>query len=70
METRMLSVDCHHKMMRKCQESSLKEKIAQVLFSYRVTPQTTTGLSTAELLQGGKLRCSLDVLHPGLGTAV
>lgn len=32
----------------------------------RVTPQTTTGLSPAELLLGRKLRCTLDLIHPDL----
>ena len=34
------------------------------LFSYRVTPQSTTGVSPAELMFKRRLRCRLDLLHP------
>lgn len=37
-----------------------------MLFSYRITPQSTTGLSPAELLLGRKLRSTLDLAHPDL----
>ena len=33
-------------------EEPLHERIAQFLFSYRITPQSTTGQSPAELLMG------------------
>lgn len=36
----------------------------------RVTPQTTTGLSPAELLLGRKLRCTLDLIHLDLNRKV
>lgn len=35
------------------------------LFKYRITPHTTTGVSPSELLFKRKLRCRLDLLHPG-----
>ena len=53
-------------MMKKCSEGSLRTKVARALFAYRTTPQTTTGLSPAEMLMGRKLRCSLDLIHPDL----
>ncbi|XP_060742372.1 uncharacterized protein K02A2.6-like [Tachysurus vachellii] len=53
-------------MLKKCVEGTMATKLARVLFSYRITPQTTTGLSPAELLHGRKLRCSLDFIHPDL----
>ncbi|XP_042613167.1 uncharacterized protein K02A2.6-like [Cyprinus carpio] len=53
-------------MLKKCAEGTMATKLARVLFSYRITPQTTTGLSPAELLHGRKLRCSLDFIHPDL----
>ncbi len=37
-----------------------------MLFSYRITPQSTTGISPAEMLLGRKLRSTLDLLHPDL----
>ena len=36
--------------MKKMKAGSLTDRITRVLFSYRITPQTTTGLSPAELL--------------------
>lgn len=41
-----------------------------MLFSYRITPQSTTGLSPAEMLQGRKLRSTLDQIHPERRTRV
>lgn len=40
--------------------------VARVLFSYRITPQSTTGISPAEMLLGRKLHSTLDPLHPDL----
>uniref|UniRef100_A0A1X7UIT6 DUF5641 domain-containing protein n=1 Tax=Amphimedon queenslandica TaxID=400682 RepID=A0A1X7UIT6_AMPQE len=37
-----------------------------MLFKYRLTPQTSTGLSPAELLMGRKLCNKLDLLHPDI----
>ena len=37
-----------------------------MLFQYCITPQTSTGLSPAEMLMGRKLRNTLDLLHPDL----
>ena len=44
--------------MKKLNEGSLSEKIARFLFSYRITPQSTTGVSPGELLRGEN--CVLD----------
>ena len=49
--------------MRKMTEGSLKQKLARFLFSYRTTPQSTTGVSPAELLMNKKLRSVLDLLN-------
>ena len=41
------------------------------LFSYKLTPQTTTGLfSPSELLIGRRIRCHLDFLRPNLAAKV
>ena len=64
------AVQTFKRMMKKCPEGTLTEKVARVLFGYRVTPQTTTGLSPAELLLGRKLRCTLDLMHPDLNSKV
>ena len=34
--------------------------------SHRATPQSTTGISPAELLLGRKQRSKLDLIHPDL----
>ncbi|KAL1281620.1 hypothetical protein QQF64_000423 [Cirrhinus molitorella] len=53
-------------MMKKAGERSVASKMARVLFSYRITPQSTTGISPAKMLVGRKLRSTLDLLHPDL----
>ena len=49
---------------------TLEAKLARFLFSYRATPQTTTGISPGELLMGRRLRSKLDLLHPDLSEKV
>ena len=51
--------------MRKL-DGDLHTKLFTMLFQYRLTPQTSTGLSPAELLMGRKLRNKLDLLHPDI----
>ncbi|XP_062400896.1 uncharacterized protein K02A2.6-like [Sardina pilchardus] len=58
------AVQTFKSMMKKAGEGSLTTKVSRVLFSYRITPQSTTGLSPAEMLQGRKLRSTLDLIHP------
>ena len=45
-------------------QGPIDERISTFLFKYRITPQTTTGRSPAELLVGRRLRSHLDLLHP------
>ena len=45
-------------------------RISKYLFQYRVTPQTTTGVSLAQLLMGRRLRMHLDLLHPDTASKV
>ena len=45
-------------------DGSMDIRLSKFLFRYRVTPQTTTGLSPAQLLMGRRLRTHLDLLHP------
>ena len=42
----------------------MEDRLLHFLFKYRITPQTTTGLSPSELLMGRRLRSHLDLLHP------
>ena len=51
-------------------EGSLKARLNKFLFQYRLTPQTTTGLSPAELMFGRRLRSHLDLLMPSIATRV
>ena len=48
--------------MKKMKAGSLTNRIARVLFNYRITPETMTGLSPAELLMSRKLNSRLDLM--------
>jgi hypothetical protein len=45
-------------------QGSIRAWLAQVLFAYRLTPQTTTGVSPAEMLLGRLPRSRLDLVKP------
>ena len=53
-------------MDEKMTEGSLRQKMARFLFNYRITHQSTTGVSPFELLMNRKLRSVLDLLNPNL----
>ena len=53
--------------MKKLKDGTLETKLARFLFKYRITPQTTTGISPAELIYGRPLRSHLDAVRPDLG---
>ena len=44
----------------------MSELLSFCLIKYRITPQSTTGLSPAQLLMGRRLRTHLDLLHPDI----
>ena len=52
--------------LKKVCDGSLKSRIATVLCLYCITPQSTTGVSPAELLMGRRLRTRLDLLQPSI----
>ena len=54
----------------KMKDGSVSDKLSRFLFAYRNTPQTTTGVSPAELLLGHRLRSRLDLLKPDLQASV
>ena len=57
--------------MKKCDTNDTIEcRIARVLFQYRITPHSTTGVSPAELLLGRRLRSHMDLIHPDLNSRV
>ena len=45
--------------IKKTKGDTLETKIARFLFNYRITPQSTTGLSPAEMLMSRRLRSTL-----------
>jgi len=56
--------------LKKVTTGSLKTRLARVLLSYRITPQSSTGVSPAELLLGRCPRTCLDLLKPILADKV
>ena len=42
----------------------MRTRLLKILFAYRLTPQTTTGVAPAELLMGRRPRSRLDLLKP------
>jgi len=55
---------------KRIKDGTLTDKIARFLFSYRTTPQSTTGVTPAELLMNQKLQSRLDLLKPDLAQRV
>ena len=49
---------------KKMREGTVADRLARVLFSYRITPHSTTGLSPAQLLCGRNLHSRLDFVLP------
>ncbi|XP_056097641.1 uncharacterized protein K02A2.6-like [Rhinichthys klamathensis goyatoka] len=64
------AVQTFKSLMKKSTGDSIETKLARALFSYRITPQSTTGKSPAELLCGRKLRSTLDLIHPDFKSQV
>ena len=55
--------------MKKCISSSSESIeccLSRVLFHYRITPHSTTGVSPSELLFGRRIRSHLDLIQPGM----
>ena len=59
-------VQTFKKGMKKIASGTVDTKLAQFLFSYRITPHSTTGQSPAELMFGRQLSTRLDLLHPNV----
>ena len=56
--------------MRKLSNGSIETKLSRFLFKYRSTPQSTTGVSPAELMFGRPLRSQLDLMRPSVQSNV
>ena len=50
--------------MKKMNEGSVETHVSRFLARYRITPQTSTGVSPAELLLGRKPRSRQDLVYP------
>ena len=50
--------------MKSFKSGSIETKLARFLFTYRRLPQSTTGVSPAELLMNRKLRSRIDAIFP------
>ena len=50
--------------LKKVTTGNVRVRLAKILFAHRLTPQTTTGLSPAEMLLGRRPRSRLDLLKP------
>ena len=51
-------------------EGSVETRVSRFLAHYRITPQTSTGVSPAELLLGRKPRSRVDLVYPEIGSKV
>ena len=52
------------KGLKKVTKGSISDKLANVLLSYRITPQGTTGRAPSEMLLGRRPRTRLDLVKP------
>ncbi|XP_033992114.1 uncharacterized protein K02A2.6-like [Trematomus bernacchii] len=48
--------------MKKMKGETLQTRLSRFLFSYRITPHATTGVSPAELMMSRRLRSALDLM--------
>ncbi|KAI7802842.1 hypothetical protein IRJ41_020318 [Triplophysa rosa] len=56
--------------MKKMKDETVETRVARFLFTYRITPHATTGLSPAQMLMSRKLRSTFDLLLPDLKTRI
>ena len=58
------------KGLKKESNGSMTSRLAKILMAYRTTPQSTTGETPSQLLQGRRIRKRLDLLKPSVGERV
>ena len=56
--------------IKNTQGANLQERLSRFLFTYHITPQTTTGAPPSQLLMGRPLRSRLDCLFPDVASRV
>lgn len=64
------AVQIFKEIIKRSTTGSLETRVNRFLFHYRTSPNTTTGVTPAELLMGRHLRTHLDLIHPDLRTKV
>ena len=52
--------------LKKVSSGDVNARLARVLFTYRITPQSTTGLTQSELMFRRQLRMRLDLVQPNI----
>ena len=58
------------KGLKKIIAGTMSDRLAKILLNYRISPQTTTGTSPAELLLGRRPRTRLDLVRPNAAERV
>ena len=56
--------------LKKMKDGSMNDKLSRLLFTYHITPHSTTGVSPAQLLMGRNLKSRFDLLKPNLTVRV
>lgn len=56
--------------LKKMKDGPIEERLAKVLFNYRITPQSTTRTSPAQLLFIRNLKSHLDLIKPDISRRV
>ena len=51
-------------------DGSVSDRLSRILFTYCITPHSTTGVPPAQLLMGRNLKSHFDLLKPNLTTRV
>ena len=57
-------------MKRQGEKDSIQTRVSRFLFKYRLTPQTTTGISPAEMLMKRRPKSRMDLLAPDVHNKV
>ena len=65
-----LAVHVFKNGFKKMKEGTISDRLTRFLFSYRITPHSTTGSSPAELMFGWNLHSRLDEVQPNVSERV
>ena len=52
--------------LKRMKDDSVSDRLSRVLFTYHITPHSTTGVPPAQLLMGRNLKSHFDLLKPNL----